>query len=1013
MVFSMNETVINLAIQTIAILKTAVQEKPEFPEAGIIFQYFGKLGVNSEDINQVYQHYRSLKTAPGRSISDSLCQEINTMLHFNEKIYLLLLVQDCLLKMHDKEGFKEQLDLLYKGIGIDSLLIDRFRVFLEHEDPALIESAEYLLLSPLETSRDEILEGRWIESNAPRQRENYSIFEAEGFKGYILVMFVDQIKSYVIRCMMHPGQYFDEETRLQCRFRLIEPGNELSLKGVSVLTYSELKSRFLQFQEKKALSLVADQVQYKSSGGKKEVSSFITSETTGQLIGIVGKEGVGKSTLLKLLAGKIKPDTGTIYINGYDLWKNKYLLKGTIGYVPEEDLLYEELTVSDNLTLTARMYYSHLSARELDARVNSVLSRLDLLELKHVVVGGILSKHIQPGQRRMINIALELLREPQILLVDNALSGLGMADAAKVIKILHDYSFKGNLVITTISQADSITFRFFDKIWILDEGGVAVYNGSVKGAYGYLSKNLKLAYQEIQDVDPSQLLDLVNYKLPDKEGHVWKRVCEPKDWHDLYLREMVLKQDASVTKTMLPARMLKIPNLEVQFLIFSIRNFKCKFSRLNDIIRTLITGPAIALLIGFAFRTKVQDTYNYSANDNIPLYLFLSVVVAIFLGLVLSAGEILRERNMLEKEEYLEFSRFSYINSKIMYLFPVIALQTFLYVLTGNLILGIHNMIWFYWLVLFSVACFGVLFGLTCSGSVQNADVLYKRILPFVIALQLILGGGIIPYERMNIGSGRYTPILADFMVARWGYEALAVKEFTDNKFERMVYDADKNLSHLSYYSSLLIPKLQETLISCLRTNDEDSVKLYTGLLKNEMLKIKSSPDIFPFEFVNDIDNIKKKENVAVETHDYLTYLSLRFYDQYQKASEKKRILLDSLNNTLGKKNLVLLHRDNFNYALENIVTNKHSGIPYMRIGSELVRTQDNIYEEPVSNLGRARLFSPKKLLNNQKTDTLWFNISVIWVFTAVCYLLLLFNAAALVRRITPKFNRRDINAGV
>jgi len=545
----MNETVINLAIQTIAILRTAVQEKSEPPEAGLIFQYFGKLGVNTEDINQVYQHYRSnVKTLPGKSISECLCQEINTMLRFSEKVYLLLLVQDCLLKMHDKESFKYQLSLVFKGIGVDSSLIDRFRQFLEHDDPTEIVSPEYLVLSPLETSRDEVLEGRWIESNAPRQKENYTIFEAEGFKGHILVMFIDQIKSYVIRCMMHPGQFFDEETRLQCRFRLIEPGKELSLKGVSILTYSDLKSRFLQFQEKRALSLVVDQIQYESSGGKKEVSSFITSETTGQLIGIVGKEGVGKSTLLKLLAGKIKPDSGTIYINGYDLWKNKYLLKGTIGYVPEEDLLYEEMTVSDNLTLTARMYYSNLSARDLDARVNSVLSRLDLLELKHVVVGGILSKHIQPGQRRMINIALELLREPQILLVDNALSGLGMADAAKVIKILHDYSFKGNLVITTISQADSNTFRFFDKIWILDEGGVAVYNGPVKSAAGYISKNLKLAYNELHDVDPSQLLDLVNYKLPDPEGLVWKRVREPKDWHDLYLRDMVLKQERTVTR---------------------------------------------------------------------------------------------------------------------------------------------------------------------------------------------------------------------------------------------------------------------------------------------------------------------------------------------------------------------------------------------------------------------------------------------------------------------------------
>jgi ABC transport system ATP-binding/permease protein len=997
----MNETVINLAIQTIAILKTAVQEKSEVPETGLIYQYFGKLGVNSEDITEVYKNYRStVISVPGKSISESLCQEINTMLRFNEKVYLLLLVQDCLLKLHDKENFKEQLKFLFKGIGVDSSLIDRFRSFLEHDDPEQVEGAEYLLLSPLETTQDEILEGRWIESNAPRQRENYSIFEADGFKGYILVMFVDQIKSYVIRCMMHPGQFFDEETRLQCRFRLIEPGHELSVKGVSILTYSDLKSRFLQFQEKRGLSLVVDQVQYKSSSGTKEVHSFITSETTGQLIGIVGKEGVGKSTLLKLLAGKIKPDTGTIYINGYDLWKNKYLLKGTIGYVPEEDLLYEELTVSDNLTLTARMYYSNLSARELDARVNSVLSRLDLLELKHVVVGGILSKHIQPGQRRMINIALELLREPQILLVDNALSGLGMADAAKVIKILHDYSFKGNLVITTISQADSLTFRFFDKIWILDEGGIAVYNGPVKGAAGYLSKNLKLAYHEAQDVDPSQLLDLVNYKLPDKEGHVWKRVCEPKDWHDLYLRDMVLRQDRTVAKSMLPARMLKIPNLEVQFLIFSIRNFKCKFSRLNDIIRTLITGPAIAVLIGLAFRIKVQGTYTYADNENIPLYLFLSVVVAIFLGLVLSAGEILKERNMLEKEEYLEFSRFSYINSKIMYLFPVIALQTFLYVLTGNLILGIQNMVVFYWLVLFSAACFGVLFGLTCSGSVQNADVLYKRILPFVIALQLILGGGIIPYERMNLGSGKYTPILADFMVARWGYEALAVKQFTDNEYEKLVYDADKNLSQVSFFSSYVIPKMQESLILCLRTDDEDSVSLYTGLLKNEMLKIRSFPDIFPFEFVNDLGDLKKKENLAVEAHDYLTYLNLRFFDQYQKLARQKSFLLDSLNKTLGKKTLAAIHRDNFNHALENVVTNKNYGLPYVWIGKELVRTRENIYEEPSSNYGRAKLFTPKKQLNNQKTETIWFNISVIWLFTAVCYLLVLFNAASLVRRI-------------
>jgi hypothetical protein len=355
---------------------------------------------------------------------------------------------------------------------------------------------------------------------------------------------------------------------------------------------------------------------------------------------------------------------------------------------------------------------------------------------------------------------------------------------------------------------------------------------------------------------------------------------------------------------------------------------------------------------------------------------------------------------MLEKEEYLEFSRFSYINSKIMYLFPVIALQTFLYVLTGNLILGIHHMILFYWVVLFSAACFGVLFGLMCSGSVQNADVLYKRILPFMIALQLILGGGIIPYERMNLGSGKYTPILADFMVSRWGYEALAVKQFTDNEYEKLVYATDKNLSRASYYSSYVIPKLEETLILCMRSINNDSVSFYTGLLKNEMLKIKAFPDVYPFEFVNDLGELKKKENLAVETHDYLTYLSLRFFELYKKAGLQKTALLDSLNKSLGKETLSVIHRNNYNHALENVVTNKNYGFPYVRIGEELIRTRENIYEEPSSNYGRARLFSPKKQLNNQQTETIWFNIAVIWLFTAVCYLVVLFNAAALVRRI-------------
>ncbi|HJZ39324.1 MAG TPA: ATP-binding cassette domain-containing protein [Bacteroidales bacterium] len=1005
----MNDKVLNLAIRSAALLRSIFQNNIDKPDNGAVSKYFARLGVNPDDAEQVYIRFSGNGYTPkdvqnGEPVSlllyEDLCKEINTSLRYNEKVYLLLLVQDCLLKMNDVPGFSEQLNLLFNCIGIDNTLIDRFRDFLEQDDPAAIVGRDYLVLAPRDAMQDDELEGRWIDSNAPRKKDTAHIIEIDEFKSHVLVMFVDQIKSFVVRCMSRTGQLYDQKGDYQCTFRVLGPGNELILKGVPVLTYSGLKNRFHHLYEKGELSLIADQIEYRSPKGIKEVNSFTVSEVTGQLIGIVGKEGVGKSTLLKLLAGKIKPDAGFITINGYDLWKHKYLLKGIIGYVPEEDLLYEELTVSDNLALTARLYYSYLDKHEIDAKVNKILSRLDLLDLKHVVVGGVLSKHIQPGQRRMINIALELLREPQILLVDNALSGLGMADATKVIKVLHDYSFDGNLVITNISQADSKTFLFFDKIWIFDEGGRILYNGQVKSAPEYLHRQLKLAYHETPDVDPSQLLDLVNYKLPDPEGNVWKRMLQPQQWHDQYIREQVLRPNGIPEKTLLPARILKIPNLEIQLLIFSIRNFKCKFKRISDIVKVLLTGPVVALLISLIFRLETQGSYTFYDNVNIPLYQFLSVVIAVFFGLVLSANEIIKEKNVLEKEEYLEFSRFSYINSKILYLFPVIAIQTFLYVLTGNLVLGISDFLWVYWLVLFSSACFGIMLGLIFSSSAGSTGALYERILPLVIALQVLLGGGIIPYEHLNLGKGRYTPVLGDLMISRWGYEILAVEQYSHNKYQKMLYDADKKLSQASFYAFQVIPKLEQSLTMSRDTQHPDSVKFNTSLLQHELIKIASLPDVFPFEYLNDIAKINEDDNLLQETDDYLTYLSMYFYEQHENLVGERNRLLEKLEDSIGVDQLAEMKLKYANASLERIVTNRNTTNAYIIAGTEIIPKTDLIFREPSSFLGRACLYYPVKLFNLQKTSTIWFNLSVIWSFSSILYLLLLSDAYGLVRKL-------------
>jgi hypothetical protein len=365
----------------------------------------------------------------------------------------------------------------------------------------------------------------------------------------------------------------------------------------------------------------------------------------------------------------------------------------------------------------------------------------------------------------------------------------------------------------------------------------------------------------------------------------------------------------------------------------------------------------------------------------------------------MSADEIVRERNVLEKEQYLEFSRFSYINSKILYLFPVIALLTLLYVVTGNLILGIHGMTTTYWLILFSMASSGAVAGLCFSASVKSTHTLYRRIIPIVMILQIVLGGGLIPYDKLNLGSGRYTPVAGDLMITRWGYEAMAVEQFKDNPYEKNLYPIEKKISQASFYADDVVPALQDMLGKVLITRDKDSAALFTEVLQNEIEKTGEFADLFPFEYLNQLGNLGTNENLAGETEGYLTYVALHFRDQQAALTAQRNQRIDSLKQALGADGLKKLINTSHNQALAELVTRRDNGIPYTITDDRMVRRTDEVFQEPDSKVGRARLFVPLKMVNEQKTDTIWFNLTIIWIYSAFFYLLVLFDAPALFRK--------------
>jgi ABC-type lipoprotein export system ATPase subunit len=166
--------------------------------------------------------------------------------------------------------------------------------------------------------------------------------------------------------------------------------------------------------------------------------SCIWRRPAGKLIGIMGGSGSGKSTLLNILNGNLKPSRGHVTINGIDVHSERDRIRGVIGHVSQDDLLIEELTVFQNLFYNAKLCFRRPDDEQVAERVLRMLQSLGLYETKDLKVGSPLEKTISGGQRKRLNIALELIREPSVLFVDEPTSGLSSRDSENIMDLLKE-----------------------------------------------------------------------------------------------------------------------------------------------------------------------------------------------------------------------------------------------------------------------------------------------------------------------------------------------------------------------------------------------------------------------------------------------------------------------------------------------------------------------------------------------------------------------------------------------
>jgi len=932
-----------------------------------------------------------------------ICIQIRTELNRNERIIVLFRLIEFVFEDHEISSLEREFVILVgKAFSIQGEELDNALLFIEDELEEQIPEEFILFIQGELPGSIEELEGDWIERNRPGQALADHIVQKDGLQGKIIFLHFRSLNRLVLKYKGPDTLTVDGNLLEAGMVYHFDEGSIIRGSGFGAIYYTEIASKFLQSSEGVRLTINASDIEFRFQNSKNGIRRFSFSENSGQLIGIMGGSGVGKSTLLMLLSGQLPLSNGNININNYNLYRDRFKLKGIIGFVPQDDLLFEELTVYQNLYYNARLCFGQYSENQLRKAVKTIMMELNLLEIKHLKVGTPLNKFISGGQRKRLNIGLELMREPGILFIDEPTSGLSSMDAENVIRLLKEQTVKGKLVIANIHQPNSNVFKMLDKLWVLDKGGFPVYAGNPVDAILYFKKLSSFAEATEAEcstcghVNPDQILEIVEAKLVDEEGkYSLERKITPETWYEHYQENIAPEIRMKETKKILPASSFRIPDVTVQFKVFFQRNVLSKLTNRQYVLLNLLEAPILAFILAFLTKFMPGNEYIFSENKNISAYLFMSVIVAIFMGLIVSAEEIIKDRKVLHREAFLNLSWFSYINSKITYLFMLSAMQMLLYVLVGNWILGIKGMTLTYWLVLFSTAACANMLGLNISSGMNSMVNIYI-IIPLILIPQLLLSGVTVKFDDLHksMTSKVYVPIIGDLMFSRWAYEALSVEQIRNNQFDKNYYAFDQKISEARFTNSFLIPRLINKLEEVNRNlgveGDQEVVKRNLEMLTHEVEKIGDHPEIFEFEYLSKLNFNDFDEEYSTELEDWLAYIRYEYLNVSSAALEGKDEVYNRMVDSMGSDAVFSLRQDYHNDQLFDQVTNRLGVEKIIEVRNQLVQKSDPIYLLPESNWGRAHYYAPYKLFNSELTNTKWFNLSILLGFSFIMYIALL-----------------------
>jgi len=614
----------------------------------------------------------------------------------------------------------------------------------------------------------------------------------------------------------------------------------------------DFSERIIEEERNIIRTLEVSDIGHRFSSGDVGLDGISFAINRGELVCVMGASGCGKSTLLKVLGGQIESTSGAVLLNGQSLYPNLDQLKRYISYIPQEDAFDEHLTIGENLQFAAAIRSPHLSKRDRMRRLEGKLIELGLSERRDSIVGSPVKKTLSGGERKRLNIGLDMIGSSDIYLFDEPTSGLSSKDSEHVIEIIRGMAHN-KIIIVTIHQPSSKLFQMFHKAILLDKGGRLVFFGTPTDMLRYFAE-AEHQHQFGADLGacpscgttrPEFIFDVLETPLRDLSGDiiyeennrgqlVAARRYSPEFWRDKYeafrliqdVKQVSLRKESIPALPDAPAKKRRRMPIRwhdewTQLRTLLRRSFMSKLRNRANLVITIGVAPVLALLIASILRYSDSGTYDFASAYHIPTFLFLALIVAMFLGLTNSADDIIRDRAVLQRERNLNVRLPYYVFAKTTSLAVFALVQCVLFVWLGNWVLQIRGMFWIDLGIVFMTAMSGVALGLVVSSIVADPKTA-ANIVPLVLIPQIIMGGALIKYEDMNrnlallhtfsrwfnehpnseqaakMDSKLQVPLICQFIAMRWSYEEIVVAQDKLNPLSRLRDRADEMIKDVA-----------------------------------------------------------------------------------------------------------------------------------------------------------------------------------------------------------------------